>query len=192
VESVALGLPGREREPEASLHYCRFLDDSEAVGRKRIDRRVLKKALYSGLPNGWTASCEVPPWSRLIFEMGWRANLLMIWMYLNNFARNSLFVVVVRDSDGTLVHRSTVIGQDLRKGFISSGYEVTQVWTDPRFRGRRIAKTVLASLLEAGPGVQFHWLVRAANTSSISVAEGMGFVCRGNLYIRRRFGMNFY
>jgi GNAT superfamily N-acetyltransferase len=175
---------------ETRLHFVRF-DRDGVVGTPRLDREALIHAIATKLPPTLIAGLEGTVFGGKGTSMTVRERLLLLWFALNNVAGVAK-VICIRDRHGRLIHRSTLVSRDLRKDYLNGGLEVTQVWTDPGFRGAGVASMVLSAVAEVFKGIKIHWVVRASNASSIAVAKRCGFVYNGSFRVIRRFGVSRY
>lgn len=176
---------------EPIYHFVRFeqlQNNSKAV----INKESLVLALNEHLPMPYRVMQCRPRLFGGIYGLPTRGRNFIRFLMLNNMFGGDLFLILVYDATGNLIHRSTVTARDFRRPHLPGGYEITQVWTDDEYRGKGIAVGVLRALMQAAPTIQLHWCVRASNFSSIRVVEKLGFKLIETYTSVRQFGITFF
>jgi RimJ/RimL family protein N-acetyltransferase len=146
------------------------------------------------LDSSYSTELWRPAWKRIrpagvpVFPFG-------LWWLLNSagfFANRDYGILIVRQGDA-LVHRSCVFAGDLRFPFMrKDDLQIGDVWTQPNYRGRGIAKRVLSTIVSLPQfrGRRFWYIVEESNLPSIRAAEDAGFTLFGRGKKRRRFGLS--
>jgi RimJ/RimL family protein N-acetyltransferase len=195
---TGLGLSDRVQPLESAEpmhHFVRFsqLQDNSKRG---VDKQGLAQALAislnENLPFPYRAVQCRPRLFGGTYGLSSRGSNLIRFLIFNNMFWGNLFLILVYDATGKLIHRSTVTARDFRRPHLPGGLEITQVWTDDEHRGKGIAVGVLKAMMQAAPTIQLHWCARASNLSSIRVVEKLGFQLSDSYTLVRRFTITFF
>jgi len=173
------------------IHYARFPHNN--VGSTcKMDKEVLAQSLASKILSPRHAVQLRPRLFQRKLNLVGKGGFLLDYYSILHLFSGDFFCILVFDSLGNTIHRTTVIGLDIRKPHLPGGFELTQVWTHFEHRRQGIARDVLSAILSAAPECQFHWCVRFDNESSIKFIERCGFYGVGLYKITRCLGVSFF
>jgi len=126
-----------------------------------------------------------------------KLSALPIWPFLGFWllhvthmfrSRDHAVFVVTRDK--VPVHYTAVVPKYFRFPFMGTDdLLLGSTWTDPRHRGRSIARSVVAEILRAHPDRRCWYLARVGNLASRSVASASGLRPIGRASRTMRFGL---
>lgn len=124
---------------------------------------------------------------------GCRSGYAIVWMVARIcglFRSGGFGMMVVRDSQRTVLHRSYVFPPYFRFPFMESGdLQVGDTWTDPAWRGRGLATLALRAVTTRFAGRRVWYLTAESNIPSRRCAERAGLALVGTAIRTRRLGL---
>lgn len=149
-------------------------------------------------PSQLDFACELWRPSFLSFmPTGLKSFTFFVWWIFHQarvFTNREYSVILLRDIDGEIAHRSTITPKYFRFPFMAKDdLQIGDVWTSEKYRGKGLAFLAVKKVLEAyAPAKTKIWyLVEETNVASIKLAEKAGFVLWGQGERHSPMGINF-
>lgn len=165
---------------------------------KASTKSIIEKKDKQTLPPGYEFEIWRPSLTRVYpakFPSVYSKRSLLSWWILSYLLKpNGMYRILLVYKDGVVVHYTLLLPRNPRCPFMGKNdAKLGHSWTHESHRGKGIAGFAVDSLVTSladRSSIDFWWFCNEENTSSMRVAQKLGFECVGFGILRPRIGLD--